>query len=180
MAVKLDWREDQIISINPDDAGHRAMLWHRFDNMLKRGCTLFYLDSFGDSFEDVKLMRGLREKLGPDVLTFCEHQCDAIFPFSGGYSEATLRAEETPHYRLWSGEREWEIYRWLAPGAQMAGRLYETKGHPPGGLESPPHWFTSHHVTPLIPANDFKYAEEMPALQKQFLTEHGTWKESAP
>jgi len=68
------------------------MLGRRFDTMMKRGCTLFYLDSFGDSLEDVKLMRWLREKLGPDVRTYCEHQCDAIMPLSGGYSETTLEA----------------------------------------------------------------------------------------
>ena len=106
LAVKLDWNQDQIININPDDPGHREMLWRRFDSMMKKGCTLFYLDSFGDSLEDVKLMRWLREKLGSGVRTYCEHQCDAIVPFSGGYSETTLHAEpqdNPPHYRVWSG-----------------------------------------------------------------------------
>ena len=67
---------------------------------------MFYLDSFGASFEDVKLIRHLREKMGPDILTFAEHQCDAILPYSGGYSETTLHAagpELPARYRLWSG-----------------------------------------------------------------------------
>ena len=106
MAVRLDWKTDEVIDINADNPGHRDMLGRRFDNMTRKGCTLFYLDSFGSSLEDVKLMRGLRERLGPQVLTFCEHQCDAIFPFSGGYSETTLNATESPaRYRLWSGVR---------------------------------------------------------------------------
>jgi hypothetical protein len=54
------------------------------------------LDSFGNSLEDVKRMRFLRQKLGPDVLTFAEHQGDAILPFFGGYSETSLEADCQP------------------------------------------------------------------------------------
>jgi hypothetical protein len=178
MAVKLDWKQDQVIAINPEDPGHREMLGRRFDNMLKRGCTLFYLDSFGSSLEDVKLMRWLRARLGPDTLTFCEHQCDAILPYSGGYSETTLQAEPAdvpPHYRLWSGSQQWEIYQWLCPGAQMASRLYETKGKPPADMEPVDHWFFAHHVTPLVPVNDFHRVKDMPGLEKEFLAKPGEW-----
>ncbi len=180
LAVKLDWKQDQIIAINPDDAGHRVMLWQRFEHMQKRGCSFLYLDSFGNSLEDVKLMRYLREKMGPATLTFCEHQCDAIMPFSGGYSETTLNAGATPpYYRLWSGVREWEIYQWLVPGSQMASRLFETKGKPAANGESVYHWFLSHHVTPLVPVNDFPKTAEMPALQTQYLKSAAEWNKDA-
>jgi hypothetical protein len=43
------WEADQISDLNPNDPGHREMLWRRFHNMRKKGCTLFYLDSFGDN-----------------------------------------------------------------------------------------------------------------------------------
>ncbi|MCX7049297.1 MAG: hypothetical protein NTX50_27900, partial [Candidatus Sumerlaeota bacterium] len=182
MAVRMDWKQDRVISINPDDAGHRDMLWRRFENMQKKGCTLFYLDSFGNSFEDVKLMQFLREKLGPDVLTFCEQQCDAILPFSGGYSETTLHAEpkdQPPHYRLWSGVKEWEIYQWLAPGAQMAGRMNETKGKAPSGFELAGRWFFRNRITPLLPVSDFKQAPitEYKKWQDEFLTDAAHWKQ---
>jgi hypothetical protein len=170
MAVKLDWKEDQIIAINPDDPGHREMLWRRFESMIKKGCTLFYLDSFGDSLEDVKLMRWLREKLGPDIRTYCEHQCDAIVPFSGGYSETTLHADQTnapPHYRLWSGVKEWEIYRWLCPGSEIATRLHDVKGQPPADVESVDRWCARNEIIPLVPANDFRRAPEIKSLQGQ-------------
>jgi hypothetical protein len=170
MAVKLNWKHDQIISINPDDPGHREMLWRRFDRMIKLGCTLFYLDSFGDSLEDVKLMRWLREKMGPEIRTYCEHQCDAVFPFSGGYSETTLHADHTnaaPHYRLWSGLQEWEIYRWLCPGAEIATRLMEVRGKPPADLESVDRWCARNRIIPLVPVNDFRRASEIKALQGQ-------------
>ena len=179
MAVRRDWRQDEIIDINPDDPGHREMLWRRFENMLKMGCTLFYLDSFGDSLDDVKLMRWLREKLGPDVLTFCEHQSDAILPLSGGYSETTLQAEAKdppPHYRLWSGSREWEIYQWLVPGAQMASRHYETKGRPPAAFEPAARWFFRNRVTPLVPLGNVEAAGLLGRWQDEFLSDPGRWK----
>jgi hypothetical protein len=179
MAVRRDWRQDEIIDINPDDPGHREMLWRRFENMLKMGCTLFYLDSFGDSLDDVKLMRWLREKLGPDVLTFCEHQSDAILPLSGGYSETTLQAEAKdppPHYRLWSGSREWEIYQWLVPGAQMASRHYETKGRPPAAFEPAARWFFRNRVTPLVPVGNVEAAGLLGRWQDEFLSDPGRWK----
>ena len=168
LAVKLDWNQDQIININPDDPGHREMLWRRFDSMMKKGCTLFYLDSFGDSLEDVKLMRWLREKLGPGVRTYCEHQCDAIVPFSGGYSETTLHAEpqdNPPHYRVWSGVDQWEVYRWLCPGSELAARFYEKKGEPPAAFETPDQFYARNQIIPLVPVNDFFRAPAIKALQ---------------
>jgi hypothetical protein len=74
-------------------------------------------------------------------------------PFSGGYSETTL---ETDKYRLWSGLREWEIYQWLVPGAQMATRHYQTKGQPPANVEPFRQWCARNRITPLVPSNDFK------------------------
>ncbi len=179
MAVKLDWKSDQVIDINPDDPGHRTMIWRRFDNMIKKGCTLFYLDSFGNSFEDVKLMAFLREKMGPDVLTYCEHQCDAVIPYSGGYSETTLHAEpagRAPHYRIWSGLDTWEVYRWLAPGAQLAARLYQIQGKPPADMEPVDRFFFRNRVTPLLPASGFRRAPSLKAIQPGFLDAPDRWK----
>lgn len=180
MAVKLDWRRDQIISINPDDPGHRAMLLRRFENMTQKGCTLFYLDSFGDSFEDVKLMRFLRQNLGPDVLTFAEHQCDAIMPYSGGYSETSFypaEADKPARYRLWSGTDAWQIYEWLTPGTQMAARLYETKGKLPATPEGgPDEWFLQHRITTLLPTGDVKRAPLIKQLWPRYANDQGAWR----
>ncbi len=99
MAVQRDWKSDEIIEINADDPGHREMLLLRFQTMMKRGCTLFYLDSFGSDLEHVKLMKFLREQLGPNILTFAEHQCDALLPFSGGYSETTFHCPSPANRR---------------------------------------------------------------------------------
>jgi hypothetical protein len=177
MAVKLNWKSDQIIKINADDPEHREMLWRRFKTMMDKGCSLFYLDSFGASFEDVKLMRALREKLGPDVLTFCEHQCDAIMPYSGAYSETTLHADaKEPHYRVWSGVENWRIYEWLAPGSQLAARMYETKGKPPADMEPADKFFFRHRITPLVPSPDAKRVQVLKAQQAESLDANGRFK----
>jgi hypothetical protein len=179
MAVRLDWKSDQIIRINADDPGHRAMLLRRFQNMIQKGCTLFYLDSFGEDLEHVKLMRFLRENLGPDVLTFVEHQCDAILPYSGGYSETTFHAAtpgQQPHYRIWSGLDNWEIYQWLVPGSQLASRLYQVEGRIPASFESVDVFFYRNRVTPLVPTNDFRRLPSIKAAQGRFLDASGGWK----
>jgi hypothetical protein len=111
LAVRRKWRSDEVIHINADDPEHREMLWRRFKNMIDKGCTIFYLDSFGADLEHVKLMRDLRKRMGTEILTFAEHQCDAMLPFSGGYSETTFSVKGTtgPQYRIWSDMKNWEI-----------------------------------------------------------------------
>jgi hypothetical protein len=180
MAVRRNWRRDQIIDINPGDPGHRAMLWRRFESMIERGCSLFYLDSFGASFEDVQLMRALREKMGPRILTFAEHQCDAIFPYSGGYSETSFVAGKggsEPHYRVWSGVRNWEIYRYLCPRAQLASRLYQVQGPIPGSVETVDRFLFRQHISPLLPVSDFRRLPSLGAIQPEFVVADGQWKQ---
>ena len=179
MAVRLDWKSDEITSINPDDPSHRDILWRRFSGMIGRGCSLFYLDSFGDSLGDVKLMRFLREKLGPNVLTFVEHQCDAIMPYSGAYTETTFTAGadgKPGNYRLWAGEENWKFYQWLCPGSQMSARLLEVHGKIPPD-EEPNAWYFARRITPLIPSGDFRARLwDMKQLQDGYVTQDGQWK----
>ncbi len=179
LAVRRDWLHDRILDIDADDPGHRAMLAERFENMIDRGCTLFYLDSFGSSFEDVKLMRHLRERLGPEILTFAEHQCDAILPYSGAYSETTFTAakENRPAgYRVWSGLRNWEIYQWLVPGAQLAARLYRVEGEMPSNFEPVDRFYFRNRMTPLLPVSGFRRADQLGAIQPEFVDSLGRWK----
>jgi len=175
MALRSTWTRDQIININPDDPGHRKMIWKRFDNMIEKGCTLFYLDSFGASFDDVKLMQFLRKKMGPNILTFAEHQCDAIMVYSGGYSETSFTKTPKPHYRLWSGVRNWEIYQFLAPGSQMASRLYQGQKDIPESFTAPDDFFFSNRITPLLPSGDPKRAKRMKDRQAGYITKQGVW-----
>ncbi len=155
------------------------MLLKRFQNMVKKGCSLFYLDSFGSDLEHVKLMRVLREKLGPDVLTFAEHQCDAILPYSGGYSETTFQAakgEQKPGYRIWSGLENWEIYQWLVPGSQLAARLYQIEGKIPEEFEPIDNFFYRNRVTTLLPVSDIQRAAVLGGIQSRYLDFSGRWR----
>jgi len=180
MAVRATWRKDRIININPDDPGHRQMLWKRFENMIDKGCTLFYLDSFGSSFEDIKLMRFLRNKMGPDILTFAEHQCDAMMVYSGGYSETSFskgsKNRTEPHYRLWSGVRNWEINQFLTPGSQMASRLYQGQKDIPKNFQAPDEFFFSNRITPLLPSGTRQRLTQIGARQARFVSKQGLWK----
>jgi hypothetical protein len=170
-----------MIASNANDPGHREMILRRFQNMIRKGCTLFYLDCTGDDLEHVKLMRYLRENLGPDVLTFGEHQCDALLPYSGGYSEIGFAGGKpggTPHYNLWSGADNWEIYRWLTPGAQLAARgLYGVEGKIPENFEPLDRYLYRHHVTPLLPFQDPERLKTIEKIQSQYLDASGGWKE---
>lgn len=179
LAIRDNWKHDAIIDINPHDPGHQQMIWKRFENMTKTGVTLFYLDSFGSSFEDVVLMQFLREKLGPDVLTFAEHQCDAMLPYSGGYSETTFTADANDGkgaYRVWSGVSNWEIYEYLAPGSQLAARLYEVKGKLTPAHEQPADFFYRNRITPLLPVSDWSRLAHCKEAQGRFLDAHGQWR----
>ena len=171
LALRLDWKQDQVIPINADDPDHREMLWRRFQKMIDRGCTLFYLDSFGAELEHVKLMRFLRERMGRKILTFTEHQCDAILPYSGGYSETTARSAgpNGPEYQVWSGVENWRIYQWLAPGAQLVSRLYQVEGQMPKDFEPVDEFFYRHGITPLVPVSDFARLPQLGPIQAKHL-----------
>lgn len=177
LAVRRNWRSDEVIHINADDPEHREMLWRRFRNMIDKGCTIFYLDSFGADLEHVKLMRDMRKRMGPKILTFAEHQCDAMLPFSGGYSETTFSAtgKNGPEYRVWSGMNNWEIYQWLVPGAQLVARLYQIEGDVPPNFEVVDKFYYRNHITPLVPVSDFRRLEKIELIQPEFISDEGKW-----
>jgi len=180
LALRLDWKQDQVIPLNADDPAHREMLWRRFQRMIDHGCTLFYLDSFGDDLENVKLMRYLRERMGRKILCFAEHQCDAILPYSGGYSETTFQAAGSGgfEYRVWSGVENWRIYQWLVPGAQLTARLYRTEAPLPKEFEPVDEFFYRQRITPLMPVSDFSRVPSLRAIQAAHLDAAGQWKDA--
>ncbi|MCM8757134.1 MAG: hypothetical protein NC823_01475, partial [Candidatus Omnitrophica bacterium] len=67
MAIRINWKKDGTVRINPDDIQQLEILWARFKKMIDLGCSLFYLDSFGAKWEDVKIMRFLRERMGAEI-----------------------------------------------------------------------------------------------------------------
>jgi hypothetical protein len=179
LAVRYDWKTDTIIDLNADDPGHREMILRRYQNMIDKGCTLFYLDSFGCALENVKLMRFLREKLGPNVLTFAEAPCDALMPYSGAFCNLDFRGGNPggkPRYQLGPPPEEWEIYQWLVPGLQALDRVFGNKeGKIPQGFEPPGEFLYRHHVTPLL--QDFGMNVETGKTQSRYLDASGGWKQ---
>jgi hypothetical protein len=99
-------------------------------------------------------------------------------PFSGGYSETTFRPREPgqpPQYDLWSGQQNWEIYEWLAPGSQMASRFMQDIPKNPVWKESPDAFFYRNRVTPLLPLGNAERADGILKLQSKALDDAGVW-----
>ncbi len=177
MQIRLNWKEDGTININPLDPQHlEVMVWNRFKNMIDKGCTLFYLDSFGNTYEDVIIMKYLREKMGPDIQTFVEHQCDAIAPYSGFYSECDFWAKGSAD---WVKNDGWyprtgmdflEKARWLTGPVNIITRGYDVHGKIPDGFESTNSFFIRNGMSPMI--EDYmldQFADEVRQLQEKYL-----------
>lgn len=183
IAVRINWKKDGTVRINPDDSWHLNLLWQRFQKMINLGCTVFYLDSFGNSWEDVKIMQFLREKMGPEIQTFAEHQCDVLMVYSGAYTETDFYekgkaswVKETNYYPR-AGLRNWEIYQWLVPGVQMVSRLYDIHGTIPKDFLPVERFFYDHRITPLVA--DYRLPERadfLRVLQEEYLEGTNRWK----
>ena len=139
------YHKDTVVDLNPADPRHLELLWKRFKTMIDRGCTLFYLDSFGSAFVDVQIMRYLRRQMGPGIQTYAEHPCDAIAPLTGFYTETDAHKDEEDGrqrevYQPRTSLRFLEICRWLLDGPVPA----VSRGGPVA-------WRFEHQITPLLP-----------------------------
>jgi hypothetical protein len=167
--LRRDWETDLTVDLNPDDPQHLDMLWQRFRNMIDRGVTLFYLDSFGSSLGDVKIMRSLRERMGPDIHTYAEHACDLMALYSAFYSETDFYAAGSrdwatrPQYQVRTGLRFIEIVRWLFGDVPVITRLYDRHGEIPAGFEPPVEFFYRHGLTPML--QDYQVPELAPGVR---------------
>lgn len=177
ISVRTSWKEHSFIQLNPNDPGHRELLWSRYDQMVQRGCRLFFLDHFGGTLEDAVLMRWLREKMGADVQTFADQPSDVMLVYSAGYSPAILKTGSAAGlergYQLQLGEKNWEIIRWLVPGCELGGQLTEIKGNLNDALESPERYFYTRGIVPFLTITDFKRVPAIKKLQPQFVEEDG-------
>lgn len=175
IAYRLNWAKDATLRINPDDPEHIEMMWARFKTMIEKGGRVFYLDTFGNSLEDVKAMRIFRERMGPDIQAFVEHQSDAIVPYAGAYTEVNYD-EKTRTYRSLVGEWNWEFFRWLVGNPQVVANP-RCQARPAGSEESVYRWTFRHRMTPLV--EDWligKAAAELKTLRAEFLDTPDRWK----
>jgi hypothetical protein len=141
--------------------------------VIDQGFTAFYLDTFGNTLDDVKIMRFLREKLGPDIQTFAEHDCDVILLDTGLYENVRFD-KRTRRYRV-SGPSE--IYRWLVPDIATTTAVRVPDRELPEGFESPRAHLFRRRSTPLLA--DYlvaKHAPEVRALVDKHLDADWQWK----
>lgn len=171
------YASDDVLSINGDDPTHLDSYVKRFRNALARGCTAFYLDSFGDSLDHVKAMKRYREMLGPNVHTFAEMHCDAVLPYSGIYTEATFNKDADPEHAYniaWLDNTFFEVTRWMLGDMDS---VVPVRDPGPGGAEYAYRWLYSHHLTPMCQDWDFGMEEDnLGKLQAQYIEQDGKWK----
>lgn len=180
MAVRESWKKDRLVDTVPTEPTHVQDLVKRFENMIELGCTAFYLDSFGNRYEHVLMMRQLREHLPDHVQTFAEMHCDAMMPYSGFYLHITYDGEGEADLSgleiMWLGKGLWPVFRWLVDGEiSVAGRVddrvYERVE--PGLLYR---WMLPRRITPLEQYARFpEAAAALHELLPRYLDEDGQW-----
>lgn len=154
--LRRDWASDLTLDINADDPQHLKILWARFQNMIDRGVTLFYLDSFGSQATDVKIIRYLRERMGPDIQTYAEHACDAMAVYSSFYTETDFFAKGSrdgvteDQWRPRTDLRFQEIVGWMLGPIPTLSRAYDIHGEIPKDFEPSASFFFRHNMAPMV------------------------------
>jgi hypothetical protein len=192
--LRLDWSQDGTYNLNAEDPQQLEMAWLRFKKMIDLGCTLFMLDSFGGYYSnDAKVMRYLRERMGPEIQTFSEAQQDVLIPFTGAYSEVDYWApaiktpdapdaeepdpeDKTPaRWQPRTPLQYWELFQWLCPGVNIIVRRYDTHGPAPQA-EDDWRFYYRHRMTPMLEDYTIKeFAPRLGLLQRDYLDGKGQW-----
>jgi hypothetical protein len=161
--------------INADDPWHLQMTWRRFQWAIENGFTAFYLDTFGNTLADVKIMRYLREKMGPDIQTYVEHHCDIMAVYSGFYEEIGV---DRRNRRFYNGDAMWPYYSWLVPGIPTITQIRAQDSDLPEVGLSPRRYAFQIGISPM--PHEYlvgSYAKELRALCTEFLDPNGQWKQ---
>jgi len=118
IATPVAWGRDDTVRVHPDEPTQMETLLKRFDLMAGRGFNAYYLDTFGDSFNDIRIMQAVRARLGPDVPTFTEFWTDVSLVYSGAYMQMGWDGKSMAHREFWNRLEPWAYIRWLLPGVQ--------------------------------------------------------------
>jgi hypothetical protein len=175
LTYRTTWDSTASVAINTGDPAQLEMVWRRFRTMIQRGCSLFYLKSFGSSLDDIRAMRYYRNKMGTDIQTFCQDPCDAMLPYSGAGFEVTYRGGLDPDqaYKLSCSEWFWELANWLLPGCGSAVTI-QSEG--PAGSESAEAWLYRRHLTPLLGhVAPGLAAIRLHLLEQRYMDDKGRW-----
>jgi hypothetical protein len=173
---RLTWTRNEAIRLNPNDPGHLDAMWQmRIKYYLDRNVTTFNFENFGSSFEDVAIMKYLREKMGQDKQTFVSRPCDVMLLYSGAYITAAFD-EKAKRYTLDMPDQTLEALRWLVPNSQIAIRYYEVKTD--AGGESPIARTFRKHMIPMLPDTAIAAsAEELRTMEANYLGDKWQWLE---
>ena len=175
--IRYDQKQDTTIRLNADDPYHLELLWRQYQQAIEMGFTAFYLDTFGNTVEDVKIMRYLRERMGPDIQTFTEFQCDVMMLYSGAYKEIGYDRKANCYH---VDEENWAYYRWLNPGVQCTVVSRVNEDELPKDAERPYAYLFRHYMTPM--AYDYLtgvQGRELKPLMAKYLDENWQWQKRA-
>ena len=189
MNYRWKWKKDNILP-RATDLEHLKVMGRRFQRMMDRGATMFYLDMFGYRLGDIKAMRYYREHvLGPDVLTYCEGpMTDAILPYSG-LRTGVRHSQKNGLHLHWGQDRVYYIARWLMSdfGTQIYARLHpmpretvkvgeklgmDLKKAVQLSNEQIYRWMFRHRMSVM----NLSAGESYRAIQEEFLTPDGKWR----
>ena len=165
---------DGTIRLSPDDPWHLEHQWRRFRRMIDAGFTLFYLDTFGHSLDDVKTARYLRERMGPNIQTYSEYHTDVSLLYSGAYKEVGY---DKAAGRFHADQATWETFRWLVPEAQAMVVSRVNDADVPGGATAVSKFLLEQHMSPTIA--DYLVGSQAKALRglvDATVDERGQWR----
>ncbi len=149
--------------LSSDDPVAMANLLKRFDftkqfNLTNQaGSQLYYLDSFGSTLNDRKIMQAIRAELNKPItingnstpintLTFTEFNNDQVLPYTGFYTELKRNAQGVI-FTSNITNITLAIYQWLVPQGVYAATIrdYNTITAEDGWK-----WLDEHKIIPLI------------------------------
>ncbi len=128
-----------VYRLSANDPEQMRVLADRFRHAVAMGFDMFYLDSIGGGgTNDVRIIRHLRDVVGPGVLLYSEYCTDMELPYAGRYCEWVK-----PGNVFWTSENARAELRLLCPRA-----TWLCQSHTP---ELVPKAFGPAGLTPLVP-----------------------------
>lgn len=82
-----DEKVDETYRLHAENPDEMKMTLDRFRKTMAMGFDVFYCDTFAMDRNDVKILRQIRDAVGPDVLLYTEYGSDLTLPLAGRYCE---------------------------------------------------------------------------------------------
>ena len=176
LTFRSSWAVDKAVDRDGTHPAQVAKIWDRIDNMMKRGCDIFYFDVFGHKADHIPMARRIRERMGPDIPVYVEHPTDASLAFNGAYMSVRWN-EKKGYYIFWNLGRMWTISRWLIDDPAGVAAFYIKGGSPE---QSPLEWAWEQGMAPMVHDADFHdhSPEQMRDIQSRYVNPDGSLKDT--